>query len=366
MRDLAHLDLGLLVAAAGLSLLGILLTWSATTATSGSSFAVRGALNVAVGMALAFAVLRLDARTLRAAVPLAYLAGVLGLLAVLSPLGSTINGSRSWIELPGFSVQPAEIAKVALGLALASALADTDQVRGALARRDVRVGLGLAAVPLALIMAQPDLGSALVVTAMAVSAFAVAGLRARVFAWLFAAAVAVAVLAFTTPLLAQYQRDRLLAFWRPEADPSGIGYQVAQVKLAIGSGGWFGQGLFEGRSTQGGFIPFQYTDFVFSVAGEELGFVGALGIVALEMFVVVRTLVIGIRSRDAFGRILCGAIAGWFLFQSVENIGMNLGLMPVTGVPLPFVSYGGSSMFSCWIAVGLVGNVHAASRRRIS
>ena len=140
---------------------------------------------------------------------------------------------------------------------------------------------------------------------------------------------------------------------------------MAQVKTAIGSGGLFGEGLFEGRSTQGGFIPFQYTDFVFSVAGEELGFVGAVGVVALELFVVVRMLHVARRSEDDFARLVCVALAGWFLVQTLENLGMNLGLMPVTGVPLPFVSYGGSSMFSCWAAIGLVGNVQKTRRSRL-
>lgn len=366
LSGLARIDLGLLVTAGGLSLFGVLLTWSATAHSSGSGFAVRSSLNVAVGVVLALLVLRLDPRTLRAVVPLVYLLGVLGLLAVLSPLGSTINGSRSWIELPGFSIQPAEIAKVSLVVALASALADRTDAGGYLRRRDIRIGLTLAGVVLALVMLQPDLGSALVISALVFCAFAVAGVRPRVMGWALAAVVGLATVALTTPVLAQYQRDRLLAFLHPDDDPSGIGYQVTQVKLAIGSGGLFGQGLFHGHSTQGGFIPFQYTDFVFSVAGEELGFAGAFGLVALEMFLVWRTVLIGRRSTDPFGRIICAAVAGWFLFQSLENVGMNLGLMPVTGVPLPFISYGGSSTFCCWIAVGLVGNVHLAQRRRLS
>ena len=208
-----------------------------------------------------------------------------------------------------------------------------------------------------------DLAGAVLV---AVSALLVPGVRRRVLLGAGTALAGVVAVALFTPVLAPYQRDRLLAFVDPTADPSGIGYQVAQVKTAIGSGGLFGQGLFEGRSTQGGFIPFQYTDFVFSVAGEELGFVGAVGVVALELFVVVRMLHVARRSEDDFARLVCVALAGWFVVQTLENLGMNLGLMPVTGVPLPFVSYGGSSMFSCWAAIGLVGNVHAASRRRIS
>lgn len=366
LASAARFDLGLLAAAAGLTLIGILLTWSATARTLGAAFAYRGVVNAVVGLGLAFVVLRLDPRTLRALVPVVYAVGIVALLAVLSPLGSTVNGSRSWIQLPSFSIQPAEVAKVALALALAWALADSDGGRGRLASRDVRLGVLLTALPLALIMAQPDLGSALVVSAVVLAAFVVAGLRGRYVALVLTAAAAVALVAVTTPVLAPYQRDRLLAFVRPDVDPTGIGYQVAQVKLAIGSGGVFGQGLFAGASTQGGFVPFQYTDFVFSVAGEELGFVGAFGIVLLEMFVVARCLVVARRTPDAFGRIVCAAVAGWLGFQTLENVGMNLGLMPVTGVPLPFVSYGGSSLFACWIAVGLVGNVHAAQQRRIS
>lgn len=365
---LLGLDLGLLAAAAGLSVIGILLTWSATSHTSGTAFAVRGAVNTGVGVGLAALLLRMDPRTLRAAVPLFSLGATLALAAVLTPVGSTINGSRSWIELPGFSLQPSEFAKVALALALAAVVSDRPRTPGSrphLAWRDLRLALVVAAVPLALVMAQPDLGSALVLSSLTACALIVAGVSRKLFLVALTVVAGAVTLALTSPLLAGYQRDRLLAFVRPDADPGGIGYQVAQVKLAIGSGGLWGKGLFHGRSTQGGFIPFQYTDFVFSVAGEELGLVGAVGIVVLEMFLVARMVVVARASTDTFTRVLCAGVAGWFLFQSVENIGMNLGLMPVTGVPLPFVSYGGSSMFSCWVAIGVIGNVQKAGRSRL-
>jgi rod shape determining protein RodA len=171
--------------------------------------------------------------------------------------------------------------------------------------------------------------------------------------------------AFLTPVLSGYQRNRLRAFLDPSLDPQGIGYQTRQVRVAIGSGGLGGQGLFEGRQTQGGFIPFQETDFVFSVAGEELGFLGAAGIVVLIAFIVVRCVVVA-RRADAFGRLVAIGVAVWMGVQAFENIGMNLGLMPVTGLPLPFVSSGGSSLIASWVAVGLVGNVAAASHRRAS
>ena len=364
LADLARLDLGLLTAAAGLTVIGILLTWSATAHVSGTAFAVRGVINAVIGVGLAALIMRLDPRTLRALAPAIYLVALLALLAVLTPLGSTINGSRSWIEVPGFSIQPSEMAKVALAVALASVLADRDDPRP-LGLRQLRLPLAVVAVPLALIMLQPDFGSAVVLTLLAVSALLVPGVRRRVLLGAGTALAGVVAVALFTPVLAPYQRDRLLAFVDPTADPSGIGYQVAQVKTAIGSGGLFGQGLFEGRSTQGGFIPFQYTDFVFSVAGEELGFVGAVGVVALELFVVVRMLHVARRSEDDFARLVCVALAGWFVVQTLENLGMNLGLMPVTGVPLPFVSYGGSSMFSCWAAIGLVGNIQKTRRSRL-
>ena len=164
--------------------------------------------------------------------------------------------------------------------------------------------------------------------------------------------------ALTTPVLSTYQRERLVAFANPSADPQGIGYQTSQVRIAIGSGGWQGQGLFHGRQTQGGFIPFQQTDFVFSVAGEELGFLGSAGLLLVLGFLVLRTLMIAMRARDTFGRLVAIGVACWFTVQIFENVGMNLGIMPVTGLPLPFVSYGGSSMFACWLALGLVNNAH--------
>jgi rod shape determining protein RodA len=174
----------------------------------------------------------------------------------------------------------------------------------------------------------------------------------------------VVVAAFTVPLLDAYQVDRLLAFADPQLDPEGIGYQTRQARLAVGSGGWEGAGFGQGLQTQGGFIPFQHTDFIFSVAGEELGFWGSAGLVSLLGFVILRALWVGLRTEDRFGCLVAVGVACWFAFQTFQNIGMNLGLMPVTGLPLPFVSYGGSSMFACWLAVGLLAGAQGAPARR--
>lgn len=356
-------DLGLFIAAAGLSLLGVLLIWSATRQDHGSQLAVRQLVAVASGIAAAVVVARLDVRALRALAPVIYVLAVLGLAAVLSPLGSTVNGSRSWIRLPGgFSLQPSEFAKVALVIGLAMLLAERTDRRVRQRHRDVALAWAVAAVPVGLVLVQPDLGSALVLVAVAVVVIASAGSPRIWTIGVVLAGVAGVVAVFTSPLLSGYQRDRLLAFLDPSLDPQGIGYQMRQVRIAIGSGGLGGQGLFEGRQTQGGYIPFQETDFIFSVAAEELGFLGAVGLILLIAFIVVRSVLVARRS-DAFGRLLALGVAVWFGVQSFESIGMALGLVPVTGLPLPFVSYGGSSMIASWVALGLVGNVSAESGR---
>lgn len=357
-------DLGLLVGAAGTSLIGALLVWSATHETAGTAYLVRHLLNTAIGIGLAVGVTRLGHQGLRLVAPWLYGVSLLGLIAVLTPLGLTINGSRSWIPVvAGFTVQPSEFAKVGLALVLAFVFADRWERRVAPNNRDVALGWVLAAVPVGLIMLQPDLGSAVVLGALAFVVIAIAGAPRRWVVGVGLAAIGLVVGALTTPLLSDYQRDRLLAFANPSADPQGIGYQTRQVRLAIGSGGWSGQGFMEGRQTQGGFIPYQLNDFIFSVAGEELGFIGAAGLLVLLSFIVIRVFVVAGRSGDAFGRFVGVGVGTWLAFQVFQNVGMNLGVMPVTGLPLPFVSYGGSSMFASWLAVGVVNAAYAAVHR---
>lgn len=361
----ARSDWGLVVAALGLSVVGALLVWSATRRDAGAAYLYRHLFNTGVGVVLAAAMTRMGHQLLRALAPLLYLLSVAGLVLVLTPVGSTVNGSHSWILLPGgFSVQPSELAKAALCLGLAIILGERIDRGAQPDLRDLAVALVVAAVPVGLVMLQPDLGSALVLGALAFGVLAVAGTPKRWLAAGLAVVAAGVVLALTTPVLSPYQRDRLTAFVDPQADPQGIGYQTRQVRIAIGSGGWGGQGLFHGHQTQGGFIPYQQTDFVFSVAGEELGFLGAAALLLLLGFVVLRSVVVAARAQDAFGRLMAVGVAVWLLFQTFENVGMNLGLTPVTGLPLPFLSYGGSSMFACWLAVGLVNNAHLSAQGR--
>ncbi len=372
-RFLHRLDLALLGSALLLSIMGALLIYSATrgrlvaAGDDPRAFLDKHLVNLVVGMGLCVLVAGLGYRTLRALTPWLYGAAILVLLAVLSPLGTVQNGIQAWIVLPaGFSLQPSELAKVAVVMVVALAL--THRVgRSGLApevgpgRNEVVTALALAGVPMALILLQPDLGTVLVIAATVFGMLAVAGTDKR---WLFAmvaGAVAAAGVVLAAGVLDTYQLDRLTTFLDPAADPQGAGYNTRMAKLAISGGGVLGQGLFHGAQTQGRTVPYQQTDFVFSVAGEELGLLGAGLLILLVGVILWRGTRIAMAAPDRFGRLLAAGIVIWFAVQAFENIGMNLGIMPVTGVPLPLVSYGGSSMFAVWAGIGLLTSVHLRS-----
>jgi rod shape determining protein RodA len=365
VRRVPGLDWMLLAAVAALLILGTLLVWSATTAREGltagdsSAYLRKQLVNVAIGLVLMVLVTATDHRWVRILAPVAYLASVVGLLLVLTN-GATINGSRSWIQLGGMSIQPSELAKLAVVIGMALVVAERAEGRR---RRtvdwvDVSLMLLIAAVPASLIMLQPDLGTMLVLAATVFGVLAASGAPRRWLALLAGGGVVTAAAAVWAGLLEDYQVDRFLAFTDPELDPLGAGYNTEQARIAVGNGGLFGEGLFGGSQTRSGFVPEQHTDFIFTVAGEELGLVGAGVLIALLGVVVWRALVIASRTDDVFGRIAAAGIACWLGFQAFQNVGMCLGIMPVTGVPLPFVSYGGSSMFAGLLAVGLLQNVH--------
>lgn len=368
----ARLDWVLILAAGALLALGALLVWSATSdstdlaAGDPTAYLKRQLVNIAIGTVLGVMVAATDHRWVRILAPLVYVASVLGLLLVLV-MGSTINGSRSWIQLGGMSVQPAEFAKLAVVIGMALLVAE--RTEGALSTTarwevgtvDVAGMLLIAAVPAGLILLQPDLGTMLVLTATVFGVIAVSGAGGRWLLGLFAGGLLTATVAVRLHVLKDYQLDRFMAFTNPGLDPQGAGYNTTQARIAIGNGGIFGQGLFQGSQTSSGFVPEQHTDFVFTVAGEELGLVGSAVIIALLGVVLWRALRIAMRSDDLFGRVAAAGIACWFGFQAFQNIGMCLGIMPVTGVPLPLVSYGGSSMFATLMAIGLLQNIHLRS-----
>jgi len=365
-RRLRGYDLVLLAAALLLCLIGALLVWSATRtrlADAGGNpqtYLAKHLLNTALAAVLLFAAARVDSRMLRLFGPVLYLASLLGLLAV-PVIGSTINGAHAWIVLGGgFEIQPAEFAKLGLIAALAvlfSQRAARRSVGSAPSGRDLLAAGLLVLPPLGLIMLQPDLGSALVLLAASLGVGVAAGVRVRWLVGLLLLGALGAVLAVKAGVLADYQLARFAAFAHPGRDPQGVAYNITQAHIAIAHGGLFGQGLFHGAQTRGAFVPEQQTDFVFSVAGEELGFLGSAAIIALFGVVLWRGLRIAARATGA-QRLLAAGIVCWIGFQAFQNIGMNLGLTPVTGLPLPFVSYGGSSMFAQGLALGLLQAVH--------
>jgi rod shape determining protein RodA len=348
--------------------LGTVLVWSATshredlTGGDPTAYLKKQLVNVAIGVVLMVVVMATDHRWLRIIAPLVYLASICGLVLVLT-MGSTVNGSRSWLELGGMSIQPSEFAKLAVVIGMALWVAERGEVRQGRAGSIGDVGgmLAIAGIPASLIILQPDLGTMLVLSATVFGVLAVSGAPRRWLGMLAAGGVTAAAAAVAAGFLKQYQVDRFLAFTNPDLDPRGAGYNVEQARIAVGNGGLFGQGLFDGSQTRAGFVPEQHTDFVFTVAGEELGLVGAGVLIALLAVVIWRALRIATRTDDLFGRLAAAGIACWFGFQAFQNIGMCLGIMPVTGVPLPFVSYGGSSMFAGMLAIGLLQNIHLRS-----
>jgi len=365
LTSLRRLDWWLMGAVLALLVLGALLVWSATThreyLTGGDSTAYlrRQLVNIVLGGVLFVAVLATDHRWLRIMTPVVYLLSVLGLALVLVA-GSTINGSRSWLDLGGLSIQPSELAKLAVVIGMALVLAERTEGRwrARVGRGDVVAMLLVAAIPALLIILQPDLGTTLVLTATVFGVLAAAGTPRRWLGMLFAGGVVAAVVMVASGLLKEYQLDRFMAFTDPGLDPQGAGYNVLQARIAIGDGGLLGQGLFQGSQTRAGFVPEQHTDFIFTVAGEELGLVGSLLLIGLFAVILWRALRIAARTDDLFGRVAAAGIACWFGFQAFQNIGMCLGIMPVTGVPLPLVSYGGSAMFAGLLAIGLLQNIH--------
>ncbi len=370
-QSLVHGFDPVLTAVVGLLLfIGTLLVWAATrdwytrNGLDGQYYLKRHIINILIGLVLAYGVTVIDYRLLRAYTPFLWGAGVLGLVIVLIPgLGAEINGAKAWIALPGgFQIQPAELAKIAIIIGMSMILSERSHDSDGPTTRDVLQSLAVAAIPVLLIILQPDMGTVLIISAAVVTIIAVSGAPARWVVALLLLAVLGGFVAVKAGVISEYQVNRLQTFVDPTADTQGAGYQLRQARITVGSGGLIGTGLFNGPQTNGRFVPEQQTDFIFTVAGEQLGFIGSGAILILYLILLMRGFSIARRTNDPFGRLVCTGVIAWFAFQIFENIGMTLGLMPMTGVPLPFISYGGSSMFATLIGIGLLQNVHARLR----
>jgi rod shape determining protein RodA len=356
-----HLDLVLMAALGAIAAIGVLMVFSATRGPEDpydASFIKKQALFVVVGFGVMVVTTIVDYHRVRDFAPLAYL-GVVGLLAlVVTGLGSNVNGAQAWFDLGPFQLQPSELMKLALIVTLAAVVA---QFRDSLDVRRFVIVLVVAGIPLGLIMMQPDLGTALVLVSVTVGVLLVGGADLKHLAALLLVGLIGVGVVLNSDMLAEYQRARLTTFL---SQGSGEGlreeaYNLEQSKIAIGAGGLAGQGLFEGPQTRLGNVPEQHTDFIFTAVGEELGFAGAGTLLALFAIVCWRVWRTAQLARDDLGALICVGVLCMLLFQIFENVGMTMGIMPITGIPLPFVSYGGSSTLASFAALGLVLNVHA-------
>ncbi len=366
----AGFDPILSAAVGALLIIGTLLVYAATRDWYSANdldpqyYLKRHVINIIIGLVLAWGTTIIDYRLLRAYTPFIWAAGVCGLLLVLIPgVGREVNGAKAWIPLPGgFQIQPAEIAKISIIIGISMLLAERNHNSDEPSNQDVLKALAIAALPILLILVQPDMGTVFIISASVVTILAVSGAPTRWVVGLLLLALIGGFVATQTGVISDYQIKRLQSFVDPNADSQGAGYQLRQARITVGSGGFLGTGLFNGPQTNGRFVPEQQTDFIFTVAGEELGFLGSGFIILLYLIILMRAFGIARRSTDPYGTLVCTGVIAWFAFQAFENIGMTLGLMPMTGVPLPFMSYGGSSMFATLIGFGLLQNVHASHR----
>jgi rod shape determining protein RodA len=323
----------------------------------GGGFFLRQAIFAIIGIFFLILVVSTDYRHIaRLSTPLYFL--FLAVMTTVLLFGTTVRGTLGWINLGVVKFQPVEGAKVVLIIFLASFIAKKHTELGALVR--VIASLVLAGMLVLLVLLQPDLGSALVLIGIWVGMIFVSGLRLSHIALLILFGVLVSMMSWF--FLQPYQKDRLLNVIHPKADVKGSGYNVLQAMVSIGSGGMTGKGIGHGSQSQLNFLPEKHTDFIFSTITEELGLAGA-GFVLLTYGVMLfRIWRIGVQSRDNFGYLVCTGVAVFLLIQVTVNVGMNAGVLPVTGIPLPFISYGGSSLVATLVALGLVLNIGQKSR----
>jgi rod shape determining protein RodA len=341
---------------------GVVMGYSAGFADQGAgagvSQSVKTLIWTSIGLIIFFVAASIDYHWLQTLTVPIYLL-VLGLLTLTMLIGKNLFGAQMSISVAGLDFQFSEVSKVLMIVVLASFLSSRRERIGKLSTL-VAAGL-LMAVPTLLVFKQPDLGTALVFVAILIGMLFMSGASVGWMGVLAGATVAVAPIVVQT--LADYQRARLFCFLDPYADPQGACYQLVQALNAVGSGGLFGQGLTAGRQNQLGFLPVQSTDFIFTVVAEELGFVGSVILLGIFALLIWRVLAIGWSSRDALGMMVATGLASMLLFQIMVNVGMVIGIMPVTGIPLPFVTYGGSSMISLLFGMGILQSIRMHARK---
>ncbi len=358
----------LILSVMAITAMGTLLVYSATRGPAteldpaNTSFLTRQVFFAVVGAGLGLFAALINIERIRSLVGFAYIA-TLGLLFGVVLFGADINGTQAWYRVGGFTFQPSEPGKLVLIITLATVFSGNR-----VGFQRVAAGLLLAGVTIGLILLQPDLGTVLVYIVITAVMITMSNISMRLILLLVLAAITAITMIFTSDVLEDYQKDRLTVFVLDDeavaelgADAVRVAYNAEQSQIAIGNGGLTGTGLFQGTQTSSNLVPEQQTDFIFSVAGEELGFRGAAILLVLFAVVVLRIWRVAVRASDEFDRLLAVGVMSMFVFQVFQSAGMTMGMMPVTGIPMPFVSYGGSSMLTSMIAIGLILGVY---RRR--
>jgi len=363
-RAWQHFDFVLFGATLLLMVIGIALIYSATVAPTPlgedwlDTYLVRQIIYVIVGIGLMLLVSFTDYSIFANVNHLIYALTILSLVLVYA-VGQISFGAQRWIDLGIFQLQPSELAKVLLIIVLAKFLADRQEDLKRLPY--FLLSLLYVAVPIVFIYVQPDLGTAIVLGVSWLAMVLMAGVRLRHLGFMAMAGI------FASPLvwlsLHGYMRERIFVFFNPQRDPLGAGYNINQARIAVGSGGWLGQGFAKGSQSQLHFLRVRHTDYIFSVLGEELGFVGVVLVLIVFLVVVWRILRAAEMARDTFGQLIACGIATVIAFQVVANVGMNVGLLPSSGVPLPFISYGGSALIALLIGEGVVQNIIMRHKR---
>jgi rod shape determining protein RodA len=364
-RPIRHVDWFLLVLTLALSGVGLLLLYSATNQTLRQDgldpFArvSKQAITMVLGVIVVLVVASFDYRFLKIYAGFIYLFSILALVLVRIPgLGTTdaTGTAQRWFEIAGFQITPSEFTKVALIIMLATVLSAIRTPEPTLG--DVVKVLILAMVPLVLVFLQPDIGTSIGIAAIVVGMLIVAGTKLRHLLVLTVVGVIAITVVFQTSIVENFQRERLLAFLDPSSVSADVRYNLDQSLIAVGSGGLLGKGYLHGTQTNLDYVPEQHTDFIFTVAGEEFGFVGAMALLALYALLLWRSIRIAWLAKDPFGTYLAAGIASMFAIQMFVNVGMVIGIMPITGIPLPFLSYGGTSILVSFAAIGLLENIH--------
>jgi rod shape determining protein RodA len=362
-RPIRHVDPVLLAVTAILVLLGFFLLYSATNQTLRQDGldpflrVNRQMTTAALGVVLLLLMASFDYRFLKVYAGFIYVGTVLALILVRVPfLGSSAAGAQRWFELPGLQVTPSEFAKIGLIVMLAASLSELK--RSLPSVEDVLRLCVVALVPLILVFIQPDIGTSIVMVGIVAGMLLVAGVSGRKLGALVVICLVLIAAGFQLGVIKEYQLDRIRAFLDRENTPADVRYNLDQAEIAVGSGGLFGQGYLHGRQTTLDYVPEQHTDFIFTVVGEEFGFLGAVLVLTLYALLLWRAIRIAFLSKDPFGTYLATGVAIMFAIQMFVNIGMVIGIMPITGIPLPFLSYGGSSMLASFMGVGILLNVH--------